>query len=48
MAKTLTLVTALRSATKQAIGQTKANFEMDAEDLDQIKEDLAKVSGVAS
>lgn len=45
--RTLDLVTALRGATKKVIESKKRNHEIDEEDLERVKEDLAKVSRVA-
>lgn len=43
---TCDLVASLKTATQLVIGQTKKNFELDEEDIDRIKEDLARVSSV--
>ena len=45
---TVDLVSSLKSATKLVIEQSKKNFEMDEEDLERIKEDLAKASSVTT
>ena len=46
--KTLDLVTSLKNAHKQIIQQTKANFDIDEEDIEKIKEEMAQVGRVAS
>lgn len=45
--RTLDLVTALRMATKKVIENKKKNHEIDEEDIEKVKQDLAKVSDVA-
>lgn len=44
----LNLVTLLRNETKQSIEAAKKGFDMDEEDLEVIKEELAKVSRTSS
>ena len=44
----LDLVTELRQAHHQVLAQSKKMFDMDEEDLEQIKEELAKVGNLAS
>ncbi len=45
--RTLDLVTALRQASKKVIQTKQQNREIDAEDEEKLKKDLAKVSDVA-
>ncbi len=45
--RTLDLVTALRKATKKVIENKKKHHEIDEEDIEKVKQDLAKVSNVA-
>lgn len=41
------LVSALRQATKKVIENKKKHHEIDEEDIEKVKQDLAKVSNVA-
>jgi len=41
------LVTALRQATKKVIEKKKRNHDIDDEDMEKVKKDLARVSNVA-
>ncbi len=45
---TCDLVASVKSATKIVLSQTKKNFEMDEEDVERIKEDLAKMTTVTT
>jgi hypothetical protein len=45
---TCDLVASVKSATKIVLGQTKKNYELDEEDIERIKEDLAKMTTVTS
>ena len=45
---TLDLVSSLKSAHRTLISQTKATYEIDEEDLDKIKDEMAQVGRVAS
>ena len=48
MKKTLELVGSLKAAHKTIIAQTKKTYEIDEEDLDNIKAEMAQVGRVAS
>lgn len=41
-------MTSLKAAHKIVIGQSKKNFEMDEEDIDRIKEDMARMTAVTT
>ena len=45
---TCDLVTSLKAAHKIVIGQQKKNFEIDEEDIDRIKEDMARMTSVTT
>jgi hypothetical protein len=41
-------VASVKSATKIVLSQTKKNYDMDEEDIENIKEDLAKMTTVTT
>jgi hypothetical protein len=45
---TCDLVASVKSATKIVLSQTKKNYDMDEEDIENIKEDLAKMTTVTT
>lgn len=45
---TLDLVAALKAAHRQVIQKTKATYDIDEEDVEKIKEEMAEVGRVAS
>lgn len=46
--ETLDLVSSLKSAHRTLIQQTKSTYDIDEEDMDKIKEEMAQVGRVAS
>jgi len=48
MKQTLDIVSGLKAAHKTFLQQTKANYDIDEEDVDKIKEEMAQIGKVAS